>query len=105
VGVAAALPLSEGVAVKNTLAATREEWAHWTRRPQGHLSEQWPVAGAGLRGLPPRWTVAGAGLRGLSPRLLLYAALAGELGAAVYLLACGNVSPVLVRSLQLFLRF
>jgi hypothetical protein len=44
-----------------------------------------------------RWTVAGAGL---------WAALvAGELATAVYLFASGNVSPVLVRSLQLFLRF
>jgi hypothetical protein len=65
----------EGIAVKNTLAATRERSAHWT------------------------------GPRGLSPRLLLYAALAGELGTVVYLLTSGNVSPVLVRSLQLFLRF
>ncbi|HEV8610410.1 MAG TPA: hypothetical protein VGS98_10145 [Thermoanaerobaculia bacterium] len=44
-----------------------------------------------------RRTLAGAGL---------WAALvAGELATAVYLFASGNVSPVLVRSLQLFLRF
>ncbi len=36
---------------------------------------------------------------------LLWAALVGELVAAVSLLASGNVPPVLLRSLQLFLRF
>jgi len=36
---------------------------------------------------------------------LLWAALAGELIAAVSLLASGIVPPVLLRSLQLFLRF
>jgi len=35
----------------------------------------------------------------------LWAALVGELAAAVSLLASGNVPPVLLRSLQLFLRF
>jgi len=37
--------------------------------------------------------------------VLLWAALVGELVAAVFLLASGSVSPVLLRSLQLFLRF
>jgi hypothetical protein len=73
------LPFEEGVAVKNTLAITRERWNRW-------------------------WT-AGAGPWGLSPLLLPGAALAGELATAVYLFASGSVSPVLVRSLQLFLRF
>ncbi len=36
---------------------------------------------------------------------LLWAALVGELFAAVLLLASGNVPPALVRSLQIFLRF
>ena len=36
---------------------------------------------------------------------LLWVALVGELVAAVTLLASGNVPPVLLRSLQLFLRF
>ena len=36
---------------------------------------------------------------------LLWAALGGELVAAVVYLASGNVPPVLLRSLQLFLRF
>jgi hypothetical protein len=36
---------------------------------------------------------------------LLWAALVGELVAAVSLLASGNVPTVLLRSLQLFLRF
>ncbi|MEO8347753.1 MAG: hypothetical protein ABI610_02490 [Acidobacteriota bacterium] len=36
---------------------------------------------------------------------LLWAGLAGELFAAVAFLASGTVSPVLLRSLQLFLRF
>jgi hypothetical protein len=36
---------------------------------------------------------------------LLWAALVGELVAAVLLLASRNVPPVLLRSLQLFLRF
>lgn len=36
---------------------------------------------------------------------LLWAGLAGELLAAVVLLSSGTVSPILLRSLQLFLRF
>lgn len=36
---------------------------------------------------------------------LIWAGLAGELLAAVAFLASGNVPPVLLRSLQLFLRF
>ena len=36
---------------------------------------------------------------------LLWAGLVGELIAAIGLLASGGVSPVLLRSLQLFLRF
>ena len=36
---------------------------------------------------------------------LLWAAVGGELLAAVLLLASGTVPPVLLRSLQLFLRF
>jgi hypothetical protein len=36
---------------------------------------------------------------------LIWAALAGELLAAVAFLASGTVPPVLLRSLQLFLRF
>lgn len=36
---------------------------------------------------------------------LLWAGLAGELLAAVAYLASGSVPPVLLRSLQLFLRF
>jgi hypothetical protein len=58
------------------------------------------VAGAGPWDSSPRqiqW--------GLSPRLLWGAVLAGELVTAVFLFATGNVAPVLIRSLQLFLRF
>ncbi|HMA17162.1 MAG TPA: hypothetical protein VKS03_01885 [Thermoanaerobaculia bacterium] len=52
-----------------------------------------------------RWDgLAGAGTLRLSPRLV-WGALLGELLAAIALFASGNVSPVLVRSLQLFLRF
>jgi len=40
----------------------------------------------------------------VSPRLL-WAALAGELAAVIALFASGNVSPALVTTLQLFLRF
>lgn len=36
---------------------------------------------------------------------LIWAGLAGELVAAVVLLASGTVPPILLRSLQLFLRF
>jgi hypothetical protein len=67
--------------------------------------QRWPVARAGPWGLSPRGTVAGAGPWGLSPRQLLLGALAGELAAVVFLFASDLVSPVLVRSLQLFLRF
>jgi hypothetical protein len=79
--------------MKNTAALTRERWAPWS------------VAGARPLGLSPRWTVADAGPRGLSPRQLLWAALTGEIFAAAALFASGNVPPILVRSLQLFLRF
>ncbi|HEV8231805.1 MAG TPA: hypothetical protein VGQ75_05615 [Thermoanaerobaculia bacterium] len=51
-----------------------------------------------------RWAVAGARPRGLSPRCR-WAALTGEIFAAAALFASGNVPPILVRSLQLFLRF
>jgi len=78
--------------MKNALALTHEKWDRWT------------VAGAGPWGLSPRETVAGAGPWGLSPRLLKWA-LVGELAAAVFLFASDLVSPALVRSLQLFLRF
>jgi hypothetical protein len=55
---------------------------------------------------PARWDgLSGAGRLGLFPRRYLMAALVGELLAAIALFASDNVSPVLVRSLQLFLRF
>ena len=41
----------------------------------------------------------------LDPSALIWAALAGELLAAVAFFASGTVPPVLLRSLQLFLRF
>ena len=47
---------------------------------------------------------ARAGARG-SAASLLWGVLAGELVTAVLLFASGNVSPVLVTTLQLFLRF
>lgn len=77
---AAALRMWLTIAMKNTAALTRERW-------------------------DPRRTVAGAGPQGLSPRQFLWAALTGELFAAVALFASGDVPPILVRSLQLFLRF
>jgi hypothetical protein len=70
------LPFPSSVAVKNTLTLVRERWD-------------------GL---------SGAGTVGLSPRLL-WGALVGELLVTVALFATGDVSPVLLRSLQLFLRF
>lgn len=55
---------------------------------------------------PARWDgLSDARLLGLFPRRYLMAALVGELLAAIALFASNNVSPVLVRSLQLFLRF
>jgi hypothetical protein len=72
-----ALALSDGVAVKKTVALAREGW------------DGWPVAGAGPQGLSPRW----------------FWVVAGELLTAFLLFASGNVPPVVVRSLQLFLRF
>jgi hypothetical protein len=68
--------LETGIAVKNTVALARERWE----------------------------AVADAGASGLSPRLL-WGALAGELVAVIALFASGNVSPALVATLQLFLRF
>jgi hypothetical protein len=83
--VAACLPLSEHVAMKNALALTLERWDRWTA--------------AGAR---PGGTIAGAAWRHSS---VLLGVLAGELTTAVFLFASDLVSPVLVRSLQLFLRF
>jgi hypothetical protein len=73
------LPLTDGDAVKNTASLAREQW-------DGR-------------------SAASAGLQGLSPRQLRWAALAGEFFAVLLLFASGNVPPVLLRSLQLFLRF
>ncbi|HEY3173494.1 MAG TPA: hypothetical protein VGK86_13065 [Thermoanaerobaculia bacterium] len=39
------------------------------------------------------------------PSALLWAALVGELVAAISIVASGSLPPVLLRSLQLFLRF
>ena len=75
---AAGLPFSPVEAVKNISAL---------HRPTVAASE---------------WT---AGAVGFSPRHLLWAALGGELLAAILLLASESVPPLLVRSLQLFLRF
>ena len=83
------MPLETGIAVKNTVALARERWE--------------AVADAGAWDLSPRRTAAGAGPWDLSPRLLW--ALAGELVTLVGLFASGNVSPALVATLQLFLRF
>ena len=69
--------METGIAVKNTVALARERWEGWT--------------------------VAGADPQDLSPRLLW--ALAGELIAVIALFASGSVSPALVDTLQLFLRF
>jgi hypothetical protein len=88
------LPFEEGVAMKNTLAVT---WEKWDRSSVARS--------AGPQDLSPRRLLVGAGLQVLSTRWLLGAALAGELATAIYLFASGSVSPVLVRSLQLFLRF
>ncbi len=116
--VAEILRLCQAVAVKNTFALDRERWAgsrmgavarsgfpHWSVADADLRLPPRRVAGAGPWGLSPRgWTAAGAGPWGLSPRLLL-GALAGELVAAILVFASGSVSPVLVRSLQFFLRF
>ena len=82
---AEALRLETGIAVKNTVALARERWEGWT------------VAGADPQDLSPR------PFTDLSPRLLW--ALAGELIAVIALFASGSVSPALVDTLQLFLRF
>jgi hypothetical protein len=74
-----ALPSQNGEAVKTTATLARERW-------DGK-------------------TAAAVVLQALSPRQLRWAALAGELFAALLLFASGNVPPVLLRSLQLFLRF
>lgn len=63
------------------------------------------LEGVRPQGLSPRWAEASAGPQGLSPQLLWGAAVIGELLAAAALLASGSVPAVLVRSLQLFLRF
>ena len=70
------MPFRSGIAVKNTLTLGRERWD-------------------GL---------SGTGTLGLTPRLV-WGALVGELLVTVALFATGGVSPVLLRSLQLFLRF
>ena len=72
-----ALPFPGVVAVKDAIALARERWDGWS--------------GA----VPVLW---------FRPRYLV-AALVGELLAVFALLASDNVSPVLLRSLQLFLRF
>jgi len=79
VALAVALPSQDGVTVKNTASLARERF--------------------------DGWSVEGAGPWGLSPRQLRWAALSGELFAALLLFASGNVPPILLRSLQLFLRF
>jgi hypothetical protein len=76
---AVALPLPDGDAVKNTATLARERW-------DGR-------------------TAAAVVLQGLSLRQLRWAALTWEFFAALLLFASGNVPPVLLRSLQLFLRF
>jgi hypothetical protein len=76
---AAALPLWDGVAVKNTVALARQHWD----------------------GMSVGTSVVRAGSR----RQVLVGLLVGELLAAIALFASGAVPPVLVRSLQLFLRF
>lgn len=65
--------------MKNTVALARPRWDGMSARP--------------LRA------------RTLSRPQMLLGLLAGELLTAVALFASGGVSPVLVRSLQLFLRF
>jgi hypothetical protein len=75
--VAVALPFPDVVAVKDASALARERWDGWAVTV--------PV---------PRFR-----------RRYLVAALAGELLAVIAILASDNVSPVLLRSLQLFLRF
>jgi hypothetical protein len=77
--VAAALRKWLAIAMQNTAALTRE-------RRNGR-------------------TAAGAAPQGLSPQQLFWAVVTGELFAAVALFASGNVPPILVRSLQIFLRF
>lgn len=74
---AVALPLSDVGTVKEAIALERERWAGWS-------------------GAIPAIRF---------PHRYLLAALAGELLAVIALLASDNVSPVLLRSLQLFLRF
>lgn len=72
-----ALPFPSVVTVKDAIALARERW--------------------------DGWSVAAPVFRFRRPYLV--AALVGELLAVIALLASDNVSPVLLRSLQLFLRF
>jgi hypothetical protein len=75
--------------MKNALAFTLEHWERWTAAVPMPL---FPGTAAGA-GRP--WRLSS----------VLLAVLAGELATAVFFLSSDLVSPVLVRSLQLFLRF
>jgi hypothetical protein len=88
--VAARLPLSESVAMKNALALTLEQWERWTAAVPMPLFPGRTAAGAGRP-----WRLSS----------VLLGVLAGELATAIFFLSSDLVSPVLVRSLQLFLRF
>ena len=91
--------------MKNTVALDRERWDGFRAGAAARRGFRLRPAGVADAQLSARgWTAAGAGPQGLSPRLL-WGALAGELVAAILLFASGSVSPVLVRSLQVFLRF
>jgi hypothetical protein len=70
--------------VKNSVALARQTWDAGLPAASGYR----PRAGAGR----------------LSPRLIL-GALIGDLVAAIALFGSGVLSPILIRSLQLFLRF
>ncbi|HEU5251049.1 MAG TPA: hypothetical protein VFW15_13760 [Thermoanaerobaculia bacterium] len=90
--------------MKNTFALDRERWDGFPGSATARRGfPLWPAGDADAQSAR-QWTAAGAGPQGLSPRLL-WGALAGELVAAIILFASGSVSPVLVRSLQFFLRF
>jgi len=74
-------------------------------QPEIPVGPTWQIACALVSAVTARTTAAATARERFDNSALLWAALLGELVAAVTLFASGNVPPVLLRSLQLFLRF
>jgi hypothetical protein len=75
--------------MKNALALTLEQWERWT------AAVPMPLPGRTAAGAGRPWRLSS----------VLLGVLAGELAMAIFFFSSDLVSPVLVRSLQLFLRF